>query len=123
MGTDAQEMTRAQKVMQRTKVGGALALAVAGLLFVARASVEASPRFLVDPAHVDVLERPEWMPGALVWLATSVRFSRFFPDNVAGVFMSFVRVFVRPFTSSPTGHFGRRVRLRCRRRDADPRTR
>ncbi len=46
-------------------LSGLVFLAVAGLLFVARDSVKASPRFLVDPARVDVLERPEWMPGDL----------------------------------------------------------
>ncbi len=40
-------------------------LAVAGLLFVARDSARASPRFEVDPGHVAVLERPEWLPADL----------------------------------------------------------
>lgn len=46
-------------------LSGLVFLAVAGLLFVSRESAQASERFLVDPAQVAVLERPEWMPPEL----------------------------------------------------------
>jgi hypothetical protein len=46
-------------------LSGLVFLAVAGLLFVSRDAARASDRFLVDPSHVAVLERPDWMPPEL----------------------------------------------------------